>query len=153
MLIRRAPRLILFFPEATLWDIMAALDEVAEQFQITNLDPVEWYFPDNEHWRVLARFDDKALGNYTDKERELVHAEVGAVPSTILSLTLNYSMTNEACDAAKTLVVHLLGKFYGIVDDRSGEDSIWNIEEIRHKKRGIEFLDRYRQSKRPNPSQ
>jgi hypothetical protein len=32
--------------------------------------------------------------------------------------------------------------FYGIADDRSGEDSIWNIEEIRNTKHGVEFPEK-----------
>jgi hypothetical protein len=144
MRIRMAPTLVLFFSEATLWDLAAALDEVAERFQIASFDSVDWFFPDSGHWRVLARFDEKVLESYTENQRELVRAEVGAAPSAVLSLTLNHRMMDDACDAAKTLVVHLLGKFYGIVDDRCGEDSIWNIEQIRKTKRGVEFLGCYR---------
>lgn len=145
MRVSRAPMLVMFFTEATPRELMIALDGVAEHFQMMNSDPVEWYFPaGGKHWRVLMRFDDKTLAGYTEDERELIHAEVGSSPSGILTLTLNLREMDEACDAAKMLVVHLLGMFYGIVDDRFGDDSIWNIEQIRRTKGGVGFLDCYR---------
>lgn len=145
MQLSRAPTVGLFFSEATVWKIIAALDEVAEQFQLTNSDSVEWLFPTSEHWRVRVRFDDKALENCTENEKELVLAQVGTAPSARLNLVLNLWALDDACDAAKILIVHLLGKFHGIVDDGSSEDSIWSIEQIRDTKRGVEFLDCYRQ--------
>lgn len=131
----------LLFAAAPVRDLMSALDEVAKPFQVTNLDPVEWYFPSNENWRVLARFDDEALETFTENERELIYAGAGKTPSAILNLTLNDRLLHDARKATKTLVEHLLGMFYGIADDRSGEDSIWNLEEIRSSKHGVEFLE------------
>ena len=139
--IQRPPTIILFFAEATVRNIMRALDEITLPNQVTNLDPVEWYFPSDHTWHVLARFDSGALETYTEEQRELVCAVVGRAPSAILNLTLNSRLLEEARQSAKALVEHLLGMFYGIADDRSNEDSIWNIEEIRNSKRGIRFLD------------
>jgi hypothetical protein len=118
---------------------MAALNEVSEPFQLTSLDAVEWYFPSNSEWRVMVRFDNEILATYTEEEKELVYAEVGKAPSAILTLTLHWHSLDEARKAAKTLVEHLLGIFYGVADDHSGKDSIWRLDDIRHTKRGEEF--------------
>jgi predicted nucleotidyltransferase len=93
---------------------------------------------------VLVDLDDKALEIYTEKEREAVRAEVGVAPSVILRLTLSLHVLDEACDAAKMLVLHILGRFEGVVDERSGEGGIWNAKEIHTGKAGVEFLHCYR---------
>lgn len=121
---------------------MAVLNEVAEPLQLTSLDPIEWYFPNNREWRVVGRFDNEIFASYTEEEKELVHAEVGRTPSVVLRLTLDWDALEEARKAAKTLVEHLLGIFYGIADDRSGEDSIWHLDEIRNTKNGEEFPEK-----------
>ena len=90
----------------------------------------------------MVRFDDDILATYTVQEKELIYAGVGRNPSAILKLTLDWHSLEEARKGAKTLVEHLLGMFYGIADDRSGEDSIWNIEEIRNTKDGVEFPEK-----------
>lgn len=84
----RAPIVLLLFGEATTPQIMAALDEVAEQFRLTNLDPVEWYFPDNLHWSVLARFDTEVFESYPHVEKQLLQACPGADPSVVLKVLL-----------------------------------------------------------------
>jgi hypothetical protein len=139
--------LVLVFAEAASWELTAALDGVAEHFQMMNSDPVEWFFPDQEHWRVLVRFDDKVLKDYKENERELLQAEVGGAPSATLKLLFNQRVMDEACDAAKVMVVHLLEMFHGVVDDCCGEDPIWNIEQICKTKGGVGFLDCYRGQK------
>ena len=140
--IRRPPTVVLFFAGATAHNLIAALNEVSEPLQFTSLDPVEWYFPSNSYWRVSVRFDDEIFATYMEQEKELIYAGVGRTPSAILKLTLDRHSLEEARKAAKTLVEHLLGMFYGIADDRSGEDSIWNIEEIRNTKHGVEFPEK-----------
>jgi hypothetical protein len=140
--IRRPPTVVLFFAGATAHNLIAALNEVSEPLQFTSLDPVEWYFPSNSCWRVLVRFDDEIFATYAEQEKELIYAGVGRTPSAILKLTLDWRSLEEARKAAKTLVEHLLGMFYGIADDRSGEESIWNIEEIRNTKHGVEFPEK-----------
>lgn len=144
MRVSRAPSITLAFAEVTQWEIMLALDEVAEHFQLTNSDPVEWHFPQSQCWRVKAHFDEDALASYSEDEKALVHAEVGP-PAAVITLTLHLNVINDAVDAARTLVLHLLGKFHGVVDDRSGKDSIWTIDQVRNTKCGIEFLHCYRQ--------
>jgi len=89
-----------------------------------------------------VRFDDEILATYKEQEKELIYAGVGRTPSAILQLTLDWHSLEEGRKAAKTLVEHLLGMFYGIADDDSGEDSIWNIEEIRNTKHGVEFPEK-----------
>ena len=140
--IRRPPTVVLFFAGATAHNLIAALNEVSEPLQCTTLDPVEWYFPSNSSWHVSVRFDDEILATYTEQEKELIYARVGRTPSAILKLTLDKHSLEEARKTTKTLVEHLLGIFYGIADDHSGEDSIWSIEEIRNTKHGIEFPEK-----------
>ncbi len=142
--IRRAPTITVFFSEATPWNVAAALDEVAERFQLTSSDAVEWRFPASENWRVIARLHDTNMDCGAASERELIRAEVGAAPSAAVNLVLYRRTISQACDAARILVAHLLERFHGIVDDRCSEDPIWSIEEIRRTKRGTEFMDCYR---------
>jgi hypothetical protein len=139
-IIRQSPPIIvLCFSQATEVELLAALDEVAEPCHVVN--SVQWYFPGNEDWRVLLHLDPSMLDEYTEDERELVYAEVGSAPSAVLTLVLNTGFPGEARKAAKMLAQHLLAMFYGIADDRSGEESIWNLEEIQNSKHGVQFPD------------
>lgn len=141
---RNIPTVVLFFAEATEWDVASALDEIAEPFQLTNADPVWWYFPSSEDWRVRVRSDDNALERCTAAERDNVHAAVGRVPACVLNLTLHFRRVGEACDAAKIVALHLLARFYGVADERCGNDPVWYLEDIRNTKNGVRFLDCYR---------
>jgi hypothetical protein len=134
---QRPPTIVLYFSRATVSELMTMLDEVAEPCHVMN--SVQWYFPRNEDWRVLVYFDPGIVEEYTENERELVYAEVGRAPSAVLTLILNTRFHDEPGKAAKMLAQHLLGMFYGIADDRSGDESIWNLEEIRNSKHGVEF--------------
>ncbi|HYG99123.1 MAG TPA: hypothetical protein VD837_08325 [Terriglobales bacterium] len=144
MKVRGAPTVVLFFLDATPGDVMDALDEVAEHFQISNADPVEWFFPDNEHWRTVAQFDEKIFDSYTGDEKKLIEAEIGTAPSASIRVTLNGRVIADACDAAKTLALHLLGMFDGIAYDRFAADPFWKFRQIRGGKGKIGFLDCYR---------
>jgi hypothetical protein len=135
---QRPPTIVLYFSRATMSELMAALDEVAEPCHVMN--SVEWYFPTNEDWRLLVHFDPGIVEEYTENERELLYAEVGRAPSAVLILVLNNRFPDEAGKAAKMLAQHLLAMFYGIADDRSGKESIWNLDEIRNSKGGVEFF-------------
>jgi hypothetical protein len=134
---QRPPTIVLYFSRATMSELMAALDEVAEPCHVMN--SVEWYFPRNENWRLQVHFDPGILEEYTEHERELVYAEVGRAPSAVLTLVLNNRFPDEAGKAAKMLAQHLLAMFYGIADDRSGKESIWKLDEIRNSKGGVKF--------------
>ena len=103
------------------------------------MNSVEWYFPRNEDWRLQVPFNPGIVEEYTENERELVCAEVGRAPSAVLTLRLNTRFSDEAGKAAKMLAQHLLAMFYGIADNRSGEEPIWNLEEIQNSKHGVEF--------------
>jgi hypothetical protein len=138
------PTVVLFFAEATEWDVASALDEIAEPFQLTNSDPVWWYFPSSEDWRVRAHFQDNDLEGCTAAEREHVHAAVGRVPACVLNLTMHCRRVSEACDAASILTLHLLARFYGAADERRGNDPVWYLEDIRNTRNGVRFLDCYR---------
>jgi hypothetical protein len=144
MVIRRSPTLLLLFSRATSWDVTPALDEVAEQFQLTNANPVQWCFPSTGDWRVLARFDEKALERYAEQDRRTVDMELGATPSAVLHLTLNWRSVPQARGAARTLVLYLLQRFDGIADEMAGNNRIWNLEQIRRTKNSVAFLDCYR---------
>jgi heme-degrading monooxygenase HmoA len=147
MPVHRVPMVMLFCAAAAPSDVKAALDEIAEAFQVSGSDPVEWHFPSTDGCRVIASVNDKVPDDYAPAQRELVHAEVG-VPSAVVTLILNRRPLNEACDGAKSLAVHLLGKFYGVADDCSGDDRIWNLGELRDATRQIKFLDCYRENRR-----
>lgn len=134
---QRPPTIVLLFSRATEAELIAALDQVAEPCHVMN--SVDWYFPRNEDWRLQVHCDPGILEGYTENERERVHAEVGRAPSAVLTLILNAYFPDEAGEAAKMLAQHLLAMFYGIADDRSGEESIWKLEEIRNSKHGVEF--------------
>ncbi len=134
---QRPPIIVLHFSRATISELMAALDEVAEPCHVMN--SVEWYFPRNEDWRLQMHFDPDIVEEYTENERELVYAEVGRAPSAVLTLVLNTRFPDEAGKAAKMLCQHLLAMFYGIADNRSGDESIWKLEEIQNSKHGVEF--------------
>jgi hypothetical protein len=88
---------------------------------------------------LKVHFDPGIVEEYTENERELVYAEVGRAPSAVLTFGLNTRIPDEAGRAAKMLAQHLLTMFYGIADNRSGEESIWNLEEIQNSKHGVEF--------------
>ena len=134
---QRPPTIVLYFSRTTISELMAALDEVAEPCHVMN--SVEWYFPRNEDWRLQVHFDPGIVEEYSENERELVYEEVGRAPSAILALVLNTRFPDEAGKAAKMLAQHLLAMFYGIADERTGEESIWNLEEIQNSKHGVEF--------------
>ena len=67
---QRPPIIVLYFSRATVAQLMAALDEVAEPCRVMN--SVEWYFPRNEDWHVQVYFDPDIVEEYTENERELV---------------------------------------------------------------------------------
>ena len=134
---QRPPIIVLYFSRATMPELMAALDEVAEPCHVMN--SVAWYFPGNEDWRLQVHFTPSIVEEYTENERELVYAEVGRAPSAVFALILNTRFPDEAGKAAKMLAQHLLAMFYGIADNRAGDESIWNLEEIRNSKHGVEF--------------
>jgi len=134
---QRPPTIVLYFSRATVSELMTALDEVTETCHVMN--SVEWYFPRNKDWRLQVHFDPGIVEEYTENERELVYAEVGRAPSAVLTLVLNTRFPGEARKAAKMLSQHLLAMFHGIADNRSSDDSIWNLEEIRNSKHGVEF--------------
>ena len=140
--VKTPPIVVLVFAVATPRELTAALDEVAQPLQFTNSDPVEWCFPSTEKVRVSIRLDEGVLQTYREDERERIFALVGKQPSAVLKLALHWRIPQEGHYATRVLVEHLLGRFYGVADDRSGEDSIWTIEQIRNTKDGMSFPDK-----------
>jgi len=141
---RKTPRVVLLFAKASPEDISSSLTEVAEEFQLANTDPMQWFFPTVDDWRVFASFDERLFSQYRGAKRELTRAAVGKSPAAVLAITLHSRLLAQACDAATILVTHLLGKFYGIADECCGKDPLWYLEQIRDTKRGVRFLDCYR---------
>jgi hypothetical protein len=134
----------LYFSNTAAEQLILELDEIAERFQLSAFDPIEWLFPDASNCLLMIRLEQSMPREYDDVIRESLAEEVGSAPSAVLRLILNVRRPKQAADAATVMALHLITKFCGVAEDGSDDHLIWTADDIRGGRRGSRFLDQYR---------
>jgi hypothetical protein len=122
------------------WDeLKKTLDSIG-----LTVDRERWHFPRDAEWCVTIYPYDDLLNEYEDDAIDRLFTFWDDFPASILCIELRRSQGNRACDCATDLVILLLERFEGIVDDLLV--TCWTLDDIATEvmKKGHKFLDCYR---------
>ncbi|MBA2676841.1 MAG: hypothetical protein H0U76_00345 [Ktedonobacteraceae bacterium] len=144
-----AESIAIYFTDASYDDLKKVLNEVASHQGRS--------YGGSQDWWLYPTFDDNvsiydyeaSLNEYEDEDLDRLFGVIDNFPSATLVIELRRSQGDKACGDATKLVVLLLQRFAGVVDDLYSE--AWTLDEITQgvKKKDGAFLDCYRQANRP----
>ena len=121
------------------WDALSI--ELSQVAEIDGAGKKYWKYPSpsQDYTLSLYGYDSWLRECGPDKVSE-IEIRLGAKPSAILCIELRRSVQDKSCDHAEFIVITLMEKYDGIVDDAI--EKRWNLQQIK----AGGFLNEYRRN-------